>query len=276
MNKERLNPLNDYMFLKIMGEKGDEEQLRSFLNAVLEREGRDVIRSVEIIENKKITAKIIGDKTSILDIRSITADDERTNIEVQLRNQGNMDRRSLFYWSREFSAGIKAGQDYHEAPNVIVINILDYEFMPAIPDFHLKFQIREDTHSFKLTDALEMHFISMAKFRSLPEKDIWNNKKLQWLTWLDKSTPISLVEKIIANNPEIKQAEEKMMHISMSKSARRAYEMREMAMCDWTTSQNHARREEKLEIARNFKNMGVPVEQIALGTGLSIEEIGRI
>jgi hypothetical protein len=32
---ERFNPLNDYLFLKIMGEEGDEEQLLAFLNAVL-------------------------------------------------------------------------------------------------------------------------------------------------------------------------------------------------------------------------------------------------
>jgi hypothetical protein len=36
MPVERLNPLNDYLFLKIMG---DEEQLLSFLNAVLGRAG---------------------------------------------------------------------------------------------------------------------------------------------------------------------------------------------------------------------------------------------
>jgi hypothetical protein len=32
---ERFNPLNDFLFLKYMGEKGDEEQLLAFLNAVL-------------------------------------------------------------------------------------------------------------------------------------------------------------------------------------------------------------------------------------------------
>jgi hypothetical protein len=30
MNKERLNPLNDFAFQKAMGEKGDEVQLISF------------------------------------------------------------------------------------------------------------------------------------------------------------------------------------------------------------------------------------------------------
>jgi hypothetical protein len=39
-NTKRLNPLNDYIFLKIMGEKGDEEQLLAFLNAVLGRHGK--------------------------------------------------------------------------------------------------------------------------------------------------------------------------------------------------------------------------------------------
>jgi predicted transposase/invertase (TIGR01784 family) len=116
MIKERLNPLNDYMFLKIMGEKGDEEQLCAFINAVLGRKGKDAIVSVEIIENRTITAEVVGDKSSILDVRAVTAGGERINIEVQLRNLGNMDRRSLFYWSLEFSRGMEAGQDYREAP----------------------------------------------------------------------------------------------------------------------------------------------------------------
>jgi hypothetical protein len=52
-----------------------------------------------------------------------------------------MDRRSLFYWSLEFSRGMEAGQDYQEAPNVIAINIVNYEFMPQVPAFHTSFHI---------------------------------------------------------------------------------------------------------------------------------------
>jgi predicted transposase/invertase (TIGR01784 family) len=125
MANDRLNPLNDYLFLKVMGEKGDEEQLCSFLNAVLGRKGQDALESLEIIENKVMPAEVIGDKTSILDVRARTGHGERVNIEVQLRNLGNMDRRSLFYWSLEFSRGMAAGQDYRESPNVIAINIVN-------------------------------------------------------------------------------------------------------------------------------------------------------
>jgi predicted transposase/invertase (TIGR01784 family) len=109
MAQARLNPLNDYMFLKIMGEKGDEEQLRAFLNAVLGREGKGALEWVEIFENRKLNAQVVGDKSSILDVRARTAAGERVNIEVQLRNLGNMDRRSLFYWSVEFLPGARIG-----------------------------------------------------------------------------------------------------------------------------------------------------------------------
>jgi predicted transposase/invertase (TIGR01784 family) len=96
----------------------------AFLNAVLKRTGKDGLVSVEIVENKTLSAEIIGDKKSILDIRATVNDGTKVNIEVQLCNLGNMDKRSLFYWSREYSKGIKSGQDYQELPSVIAINIV--------------------------------------------------------------------------------------------------------------------------------------------------------
>jgi predicted transposase/invertase (TIGR01784 family) len=293
------------MFLKIMGEKGDEEQLRAFLNAVLGRKGKDAIVSVEIIENRTITAEVVGDKTSILDVRAVTASGERINIEVQLRNLGNMDRRSLFYWSLEFSGSIEAGQDYQEAPNVIAINIVNYEFMPQVPGFHLSFHIWEDTNrDILLTDALEIHFIDMVKFRRLKEKDIRSDPLHRWLTWLDKDSPDELVEEAVKMDTAIRKAEEKMEYVLGDKEALRAYQMRAMALSDLTSGLNHARKEgiqegilkgrkegvqegmkeglrkgrleKTIEIARNLKSIGVPDEQIASATGLSIEETGQI
>ena len=111
----RLDPLNDYIFLKVMGEKGDETQLLGFLNAVLGRTGHDMLVSVEILENKTLSAEFLGDKASILDVRAKLQDGSKVNIEVQLRNLNNFDRRSLFYWSKEYTKGIKSGEDYQPA-----------------------------------------------------------------------------------------------------------------------------------------------------------------
>jgi hypothetical protein len=47
---ERISPLSDFIFLKFMGEKGDEVQLLAFLNAVLERPDKEKLKSVEIVE----------------------------------------------------------------------------------------------------------------------------------------------------------------------------------------------------------------------------------
>jgi predicted transposase/invertase (TIGR01784 family) len=297
MAKDRLNPLNDYLFLKVMGEKGDEEQLCAFLNAVLGCQGQDAIESLEIIENRAITAEVIGDKTSILDVRARTGRGERVDIEVQLRNLGNMDRRSLFYWSLEFSRGMEAGQDYRETPNVIAINIVNYEFMPQVPVFHTSFHIWEDTHrEVLLTDALEIHFIDMVKFRRVEEKDIRHDALHRWLTWFDKDSPQTLVEEVINMDRAIQKAQEKMVYISRDKEALRAYQMREMALSDWTSGINHARREgiqegiekgrregklegkleEKQEIARNLKAIGISLEQIVQITGLTEAQIREL
>ncbi|MDR1445200.1 MAG: Rpn family recombination-promoting nuclease/putative transposase [Treponema sp.] len=287
--KNRLNPLNDFLFLKVMGEKGDEEQLCAFLNAVLGRNGQNAVESVEIIENKTITAEVVGDKSSILDARARTAAGERVNIEVQLRNLGNMDRRSLFYWSREFSRGMEAGQDYRETAKVIAINIVNYEFQPEVAAFHLSFHIWEDKHrEVLLTDALEIHFLDMVKFRRTGERDIRGEPLQRWLTWFDRGSSEALVEEVIKMDAGIRKAEEKMANVSGDKEALRAYQMREMALSDWTSGINHAReegmreglqagkREGMQEIAVKMKKRGVSAGQIAEDTGLSVEDIAKL
>jgi predicted transposase/invertase (TIGR01784 family) len=118
----KVNPLNDLVFKKTMGEPGDEVQLKSFLEAVLGRK----LKNVEIIEAVDLMPDIIGDKLSRLDVRAKTDDNTEINIEVQLKDHSNMNKRSLFYWGRLFSKALKSGNDndYIKLPNIVTINIL--------------------------------------------------------------------------------------------------------------------------------------------------------
>ena len=109
---ERLNPLNDYLFLKAMGEKGAEEQCLGFLNSVFESKSLRPAKLIKILENKTFTADIIGEKTSILDVRVETDTGEMINIEVQLRDLKNMEKRTLLHWGREYVKSISMGEDY--------------------------------------------------------------------------------------------------------------------------------------------------------------------
>ena len=94
-NQQRFNPLNDYLFYKIMGEEGDEEQCLAFLNAVLGAKSRQPVKLIKILENRTFTAEVIGEKTSILDVRVEADNGERINIEVQLKDFYNMEKRTL-------------------------------------------------------------------------------------------------------------------------------------------------------------------------------------
>ena len=174
---ERLNPLNDYLFLKVMGEKGDEYQLLGFLNAVLGRSGHNRFSSVEIIENKSLTPDFIGDKTSILDLRAKLNDGSKVNIEVQLRSQGYFDKRILFSWSRVYSEGTKAGRNYRDLPKVIAINIMDFDFPPN-ESYYEYYQLRGGNNpSSIMSKGLEIHCIDMTKWRKLSTIDIMSLRR---------------------------------------------------------------------------------------------------
>jgi predicted transposase/invertase (TIGR01784 family) len=289
-NMVRLNPLNDFMFLKTMGEKGCETQLLSFLNAVLERTGKGCIAGVEIIENTTLSAEALGAKKNILDVRASLADNTKINIEVQLCNKYNMEKRSLYYWSREFYQGIDAGQDYHELPAVIAINILDFGYF-RLEEFHTSFHLWEDRdRSYMLTDALEMHFLEIPKFRALRGKDIKNNALHRWLSYFDQRTSEQLIEEIMTMDPVIEKAQAVMDKVSRDEGLRHAYDMYQLSLMDERNIQyritkavqeatkklREGVRDEVREIAARMKLLGDTAEKISEVTGLPVEEIQKL
>jgi len=270
---ERLNPLNDYLFLKIMGEEGDEEQCLAFLNAVLGSKSLKPVKLIKILENKAFVADVVGDKSSILDVRVETDMGEKINIEVQLRDMKNMEKRTLWYWGREYTKCISSGSDYKDLPKVITINIIDYDNI-KLEDFHTCFHLWEDEHhEYLLTDVLEIHFINMVKFKRLKSRDIRNKPLERWLGFFDKNTPEEELKEIIKMDSAIGKAQERLDFVTQDRDVLREYHLREMALMDWTTGVNTAVEKKQIEIAKNSLNKGLPIELIHEITGLDIETI---
>jgi predicted transposase/invertase (TIGR01784 family) len=278
---ERLNPLNDYIFLKVMGEEGSEAQCLAFLNAVLASKSLKPIKLVKILENKTFTPDIIGDKKCILDLRAEDEEKNRYNVEVQLKDFDNMERRSLFHWGREFTSGISEGENYKLLPRVITINIVDFDFI-ELKNFHTCFHLREtEERDYILTDVLEIHFINMVRFRKLKSKDLKGNSLLRWVTFLEKSTPEEVLKEVIAMDTAISMANDRLNFVSQDKEVLRLYHMREMAMSDWTTAMDTAtdkgiaigKSEGKIEVARSLLREGSTPEFVQKTTGLDIETI---
>jgi len=280
----RPNPLNDYLFFKVMGEKGDEPQLIGFLNAVLGRSGKELIESVDIMENTSFEKDRINGKSCILDVLAILQDGTKVNIEVQLRNEYNMDRRSLFYWSKVYSKSLNEGENYRELPDVITINIVDFDYLPG-EKFHTCFHLREDDDpSIVLTSALEVHYVNMVKWRRQKEKDLAVPLH-RWLTWFDKKSPPELIEEVLSMDTAIKKAYERFGCATQQEFDEWDLKRRqEKAHWDMVSRLDYARekgeqegQEEKaLEIARNALAKGLTPEFVHDITGLPLETIERI
>ena len=76
------------------------------------------------------------------------------------------------------------------------------------------------------------------------------------------------------------KANEKMTFLANDKEVLRLYHLREMAQFDYNSGMKKARdegrTEEKIEVARNMKADGEPVEKIMRYTGLTKEEIEKL
>jgi predicted transposase/invertase (TIGR01784 family) len=239
-NMSNLKPLNDFIFQKLMGEKGSEIELKSFLSAVLGRK----LKEITILENKNLTPEVVGDKTSILDVRAATDDNTHVNIEVQINPYGFMDIRSLFYWSKLYSTALEAGKDYKNLPNVITINILDYDYsFIKLDRFHTTFHLWEDRERYKLTEAIEVHFIEMLKFRKLESKDIVNESLHRWLTFFDGQTDETTIKELMDMDTAIQKAKDRLDFLLQDKEFLHQANLRAIALSDYTTAMNDAKEE---------------------------------
>jgi len=287
------DPLNDFLFLKVMGEKGSEVQLLGFINAVLGKSGDDRFTSVEILENRTFLPEVPGSKTCILDVRALLHNNTKVNVEVQLQNQHNIDRRSLFYLCKEYSESLSAGQDYVELPDIIGINIINFDYLQT-KHFHSCFRLREDTEKdIVLTKSLEIHYLNMVKYRKQGNRML-SDPLHRWLTWFDRDSPQELVTEVVKMDAAIKTANERMAQVTEDKEAMRAYWRHQMALSDRTAELNYVRDEgheqgraigltqglaqgreegretEKLEIAKNLAAAGISEDVIFQTTGVRL------
>ena len=272
---ERLKPLNDFIFKKLFGEKGDEPMLLSFLNAVLNRTQKEELAEIEIVENKELTKELIEDKTGRIDVRAKTARGEQIDIEVQLTDQDNMDKRTLFYWGKLYLEGIKQGEDYRKLTKVITINLLDFKFLET-KDYHSSFHLWEDREKeYMLTDLVEIHFIELPKFRELQNRAHENKALIRWLTFLQKDISREVLEELMEMEPAIKMAEEKLDYLSSDPETIELYKAREYSAHERANLINTGIERGKREVAIALLDI-LDDETIALKTGLSIEEVIKL
>jgi len=258
----KVNPMNDLVFKKVMGEQGNEIQLKAFLEAVLNRE----LKSVEIRGAMELTPEIIGNKLSRLDVFAKIDDDTGVNIEVQLRDYKNMSKRTMFYWGRSFGNSLRAGKDsdYIDLADIITINLLGFDYINDEPEeeFHNIYHVRNDRSGNILDNCFEVHFLEMPKFLKLKNKDIVNNKMHRWLAFFDNNISDETLKELIEMDTAINQAQKKIEYISYNEDDYRQIILREQALLDYNSDINAAERGGIQKAINAMKESGISDIQI--------------
>lgn len=265
----KLKVKNDFIFQRIFGKKENKDILISFLNAVMELE----ILDVEIDDNTKLDKDRIEDKQGVLDIKAKLYDGTQVNIEIQLVNQYNMEKRTLFYWSKLYSDQIKEGESYSKLKKTVTINILDFEYT-TLGKYHSVFHLWEDYNKeYRLTDIMEIRFLELPKFRKL-KPDL--SKPLdRWLMFID-GYPEEMIDVAKEYDPAIKKAEKILEYLGTNEEIIRMYESRQKAIHDEISRLEGAKAEGINQTAVNMLKEGISKDLIAKCTGLSDKDINEI
>ncbi|MEK5037723.1 Rpn family recombination-promoting nuclease/putative transposase [Sporosarcina sp. FSL K6-3457] len=176
----------DYSFKQLFGSEKNKKITVVFLNAILQRTGRQVIKEVAFT-SQEVGGEYHSDKQSRLDILVRTQEDELINIEVQLANQYDMVKRTLYYWARVYNLQLEKGKGYHTLLPTITINICNFGLFNQTEKFHNIFHLCEREEKFRMDDVMEIHFIEMNKFiKQWYEKKLkpWDDVLARWLLLL--------------------------------------------------------------------------------------------
>ena len=226
MCTQLFDPKVDYIFKNIFGSEKHPKILISFLNACIKSESP--ITDVSI-KNTEITKEYMEESFSRLDVLATTQDGEVINIEMQRADEKNMVKRSLYYWSKIFSAEYKGKGRYSSLPRTICINVLDFNLLDE-EHFHNTYILMNKENNNLLTEIKDEFFKEIIDpcmkwlYNSAPSKDNrwtsivvenndfpcaewWKYKSEQYSTMPFNPTPALIGQTMLFTSPNSKYYE---------------------------------------------------------------------
>ncbi|BCG56765.1 Rpn family recombination-promoting nuclease/putative transposase [Paenibacillus sp. URB8-2] len=266
-----LDPRVDFVFKRIFGSENNKDVLLAFLNRIFTEAGEP--RLTEIILMNPYTDKDDPlDKQSIFDVYAKTSEGKMIDIEMQLFNKYDIEKRTLFYWSKRYASQLSEGDKYPELKKCVTINILNYSFLKN-EQYHNIFHLREDRTGISLIDDIEVHFLELPKLdeHSVPSE----GGLINWLLFL-KGADTSQWEVLKMNEPGLEKAMDTLQYLSQDSDARRLYEARQKYLHDEASMMESAKLAGIREVAKNMLALNLDIATIAKATGLTEQEINAL
>ncbi len=158
---------NDYMFRIVFQE--NKYALKGLISSVLHMDP-DNIKSLDIKNTVKPGVRI-SDKEYRMDILVTMNDNKTLCLEMQLRNLGNWQYRSLSYLCREFDS-LDHGDDYENVQPVYQIGFLGFTLFEDHPEFCSLYQMRNKKDNHLYTDRFNLIVIELNQEELASDEDI--------------------------------------------------------------------------------------------------------
>jgi len=269
-----LDPKNDLTFKRVFGEH--KHLCMSLINSILMLE-----KPVVSIEYQ--TGELIPElpdllRNSIVDVRCTDEDGRQFIVEMQMHWSESFKSRVLFNASKVYVKQLDKANEYKLLQPVYALNFVNEVFEKSHEmqnEYYHHYKIVNIKDTEKQIEGLEFIFIELPKFKpqNRAEKrlyELW----LRFLTEINEST--TEAPKELLDNELIREAVGYMEKSAYTKEQIATYDKYKDTIMVAISLVSDAKTEEKLEIAKNLKALGIPIDQISIATKLSIEDIKQI
>lgn len=282
---EKITPRVDIVFKKIFGVEENKDLLISLINSIVSSE--DQVAEI-ILLNPYNQQNFKHDKWSVLDIKAKSVTGKRYNIEIQISDEADYDKRALYYWAKLYTEQLRSGDDYANLSKAIGIHILNFTSILENKKYHNIFNITEKETGQLYFKDLELHTIELKKFSGNATEELSDlvakvqNSLDMWLAFLTRHDLLvkdNLPQKL--NDEALKKALTVIDVMNFNSEERQAYEDHlkwlriEASTLKKQWEEGIAEGEEKkaIKVAKNMLKLGLPIEIIMQATELSKEEI---
>lgn len=273
----KLNLKNDILFKAFFAKKGNEGYLKEFLESLLKIH----IEEIEIRSEVSLLKLYKEEKGGRLDIEAKLNNGIIVNIEMQVNNLKNIEKRTAYYASKVMAREVEIKEKYENIKPVIMVNILDYELF-GFKEYVSQTEIVLKEHKdYEVIKDLQWYFIELPKFRmSNPDME---DKLNQWLALIDNEDG-EMIKVEEEKNNKIKEAKKEVEYLTGDEEVKRLAELREKWAMDRRSEISDAReegeekgrKEVQLAIAKNMLNNGICDKDILKLTGISGEELEKL
>ncbi len=255
---KELNLEDDFLFAKVMTDK---EICKEFLEKLLEIE----IEKIEMPENQKTIDLLLESKGIRLDIYVKDENNTVYNVEMQRGKNRNIPKRLRYYQGNIDLDLISKGDDYRKLAKRYIIFICTFDLFKAGRHKYTFETVCAEDNNIKLKDDINKIVLNTKGIM----KDL-SDELIEFLKYVEHSDDKTAEESM---GTLVKNIHKRVIEVKNNPNV----EVEFMTLLERDREKiEEGREEERLEIAKNMKALGIDIDTIIKATGLNEEQILKL